>query len=77
MTTPRRITLSREKGWNLQAVSMALNGRPAVKVDRSTKWGNPYTTAKAGCLKENDFWLHHAARQDDGGGGGRAHRGEA
>lgn len=40
---PQRIQLSRRKGFNLQAVSMALNGLPAVKVDRATKWGNPWT----------------------------------
>jgi hypothetical protein len=42
MTIPRRIRLSRKKGFNLQQFSMALNGLPAVKVDRSTEFGNPY-----------------------------------
>lgn len=42
MTKPVRIQLSRRKGFNLQAVSIALNGLPAVKVDRTTKWGNPF-----------------------------------
>lgn len=32
--TPRRIRLSREKGWRMPANT--------VKVDRTTKWGNPY-----------------------------------
>ena len=41
MTKPQRIKLERRKGWRLQEVSKALNGLPAVKVDRSTKWGNP------------------------------------
>lgn len=39
---PQRIQLSRKKGFSLQAASLALNGLPAVKVDRTTKWGNPY-----------------------------------
>lgn len=37
---PQRIQLSRRKGWRLP------DG--AVKVDRSTKWGNPYRVA-TGC----------------------------
>jgi hypothetical protein len=39
---PARLQLSRRRGYNLQAASLALNGLPAVKVDRSTRWGNPY-----------------------------------
>src|SRR4051812_42648540 len=39
---PQRIQLQRKKGFRLQASSLALNGLPAVKVDRTTKWGNPY-----------------------------------
>jgi hypothetical protein len=46
MTTPQRIRLSRRKGFNLQEVSRALNGLEAVKVDRSTKWGNPFVAGK-------------------------------
>lgn len=42
---PQRIQLSRAKGFNLQAASMALNGLPAVKVDRSTPYGNPFRKA--------------------------------
>lgn len=40
--TPQRIQLSRAKGFRLQEASLALNGLPAVKVDRTTDWGNPY-----------------------------------
>lgn len=39
---PFRLQLSRAKGFNLQAHSMAANGLPAVKVDRTTQWGNPF-----------------------------------
>ena len=41
--TPQRIQLSRQKGFNLQEASIALNGVAAVKVDRTTRWGNPFT----------------------------------
>jgi len=43
---PIRIQLSPKKGFNLQAHSMALNGLPAVKVDRKTKWGNPFVPGR-------------------------------
>lgn len=39
---PRRIQLRRTAGFCLQVTSRAANGRPAIKVDRSTRWGNPY-----------------------------------
>lgn len=42
MKRPQRIQLSRRKGFNLQEHSRALNGLEAVKVDRATKWGNPF-----------------------------------
>lgn len=44
---PVRLTLSRKKGFNLQALSLATNGLPAVNVARPTKWGNPFTVASA------------------------------
>ncbi len=39
---PERIQLSRAKGFNLQAASMALNGLPAVNCSRPGPWGNEY-----------------------------------
>ena len=39
---PVRLQLSRRKGFNLQALSLATNGLPAVNVSRRGKWGNPY-----------------------------------
>jgi len=44
MSAPRpvRLRLSRAKGFNLQAASLALNGLPAAKVTRPGKWGNPF-----------------------------------
>lgn len=42
MTRPRRITYRRVKGFDLQAISQALNGLPAKMVTRPGKWGNPF-----------------------------------
>lgn len=39
---PRGIQLKRTAGWNLQAISKDLNGLEATKVDRTSRWGNPY-----------------------------------
>lgn len=41
MITPVRIQLSRQKGFKLQEYSRSINGLPAIKIDRTTKWGNP------------------------------------
>ena len=43
MTTPVRLQLSRARGFRLQEHSLATNGLPAVKVDRTTKYGNPWS----------------------------------
>lgn len=42
MTKPVRLQLSRAKGFNLQALSQATNGLPAVKVTRPGLFGNPF-----------------------------------
>lgn len=42
MTNPVRLQLSRKKGFNLQALSLATNGLAAVNVARPSKWGNPF-----------------------------------
>ncbi|WP_375453762.1 hypothetical protein [uncultured Methylobacterium sp.] len=42
-----RLRLSRAKGFDLQAHSLAVNGLPAVVVARPTKWGNPSPAASA------------------------------
>jgi hypothetical protein len=39
---PVRLQLSRRKGFDLQAISQAWNGLPAVNVSRPGKWGNPF-----------------------------------
>lgn len=38
--TPQRIQLSRAKGWRMPPNT--------VKVDRTTKWGNPFVVGKSG-----------------------------
>lgn len=48
MTEPVRVQLRRTKGWKLQEASIAINGLPAVKVDRTTMWGNPYAVLNDG-----------------------------
>lgn len=50
--TPQRIQLSRAKGFRLQEASKALNGLPAVKVDRSSRFGNP-------CLCQRPYSCPH------------------
>ena len=45
MTKPRRMQLSRKKGFDLQAESKKLNGLPARRVTRPGKWGNPFMIA--------------------------------
>lgn len=45
---PQRIQLSRMRGFDLQATSRALNGLPAAKVDRATRWGNPFVIGEEG-----------------------------
>lgn len=42
--TPKRIVLSRRKGWRMPANTM--------KIDRSTKWGNPFVIGKDGTRAE-------------------------
>ena len=43
MTRPRRLQLSRKRGFDLQAESRKLNGLPAKRVTRPGKWGNPFS----------------------------------
>jgi hypothetical protein len=40
--TPVRLRLSRRKGFDLQALSRATNGLPAVNVARPSRFGNPF-----------------------------------
>lgn len=40
---PQRMQLSRQRGFNLEASSRAINGLPAKRVTRPGRWGNPFT----------------------------------
>lgn len=60
---PARIQLSRAKGFRLQEVSRALNGRGAVKVDRTTKWGNPFKVAPMPVCGGNREWRRREERR--------------
>ncbi|WP_449395017.1 DUF4326 domain-containing protein [Devosia riboflavina] len=40
---PTRIVLSRRAGFDLQAISRAINGLPAQSVARPGPWGNPFS----------------------------------
>ena len=48
MARPVRIRLLRSKGYRLQEASLAANGLPAIKVDRTTRWGNPFLVESMG-----------------------------
>ena len=51
MTDPRpvRLRLFRAKGFNLQSLSRATNGLPAVSVARPGQWGNLWRIGFAAC----------------------------
>lgn len=54
MGAPVRLQLSRRKGFDLQALSRATNGLPAVNVARPSVWGNPFVIgAPSGCEFED------------------------
>ena len=59
---PRRVQLRRSKGW-----SMPPN---TVKVDRTTRWGNPFTPAEFGsvaaAVAQHARWMRGEAAAPDG-----------
>lgn len=60
MTAPVRLQLSRRKGFDLQALSLASNGLPAVSVARPHRGGNPFTVAQ---LREIGMHEHESDLQ--------------
>jgi hypothetical protein len=48
MPKPRRLRLSRHKGFKLQAASRSANGLAAVTVARPSRWGNPFVIGRDG-----------------------------
>jgi hypothetical protein len=61
MGRPVRLQLSRRKGFDLQALSMATNGLPAVNVARPGKWGNPFKVGVDGTALECVELFRHEA----------------
>jgi hypothetical protein len=53
---PQRIQLSRAAGFRLQAHSRSINGLPAVKCDRTTRFGNPYVVGEPVDRKQVRRW---------------------
>lgn len=53
---PARIQLSRKKGWRMPPVT--------VKVDRTTKWGNPYRIGKPMDMAVARRWDWKISRPD-------------
>lgn len=49
---PVRMQLSRAKGFNLQAASIALNGLPAINIARPGPLGNPFVVGEDGTRAE-------------------------
>lgn len=52
MIVPRRLQLSRAKGFSLQARSLACNALPAINVARPSLWGNPFIVGEDGTRAE-------------------------
>jgi hypothetical protein len=72
---PQRIQRKRVKGFDMQAVSMALNGLEAVSVARPGKYGNPYVVGEVNrdtgeivtlekCLEYYEFYLKRKYQGD-------------
>jgi hypothetical protein len=59
-----RLRLSRQKGFDLQKLSLAVNGRPAVNVARPSRWGNSFRIAEWG---REDAVAHFAKNLKDAG----------
>ena len=59
---PERIQLKRTRGWRMPA--------GAVKVDRTTRWGNPFTVADAGSIaaavESHARWMRGELAAPDG-----------
>lgn len=74
MTAPVRMRLSRKKGFNLQTMSQALNGLPAVSVARPSRWGNPCRIGRfrdygaADAVRDYTLWVNRdmSVRSFDG-----------
>lgn len=57
MTAPVRLQLSRRKGFDLQTLSLATNGLPVVKIDRTSGFGNPFKIETGMMDGDRPIWL--------------------
>lgn len=72
LAAPIRLQLSRVKGFDLQLISMAANGRTAIVCRRPAKWGNRgHIVERLGCwccddlyLGFTSIWQHDAEARD-------------
>ena len=59
---PHRVRLARRKGWTMPAQT--------VKVDRTTRWGNPFTPQACGSIEaavaRHAAWMRGEAAAPDG-----------
>jgi len=59
---PHRIQLKRSKGWRMPP--------DTIKVDRSTRWGNPFTAQECGSIAaavaRHASWMQGQAEAPDG-----------
>lgn len=60
---PQGISLTRKKGFRLDDISHALNGLPAWRVSRPSRFGNPFLVSVFG--QEQAVALHEAALTGD------------
>jgi hypothetical protein len=61
---PVRLQLSRAPGFRLQNASRAVNGLPAIKCDRTTRWGNPWRVGAPVDLDRARCWGWKINRPD-------------
>jgi hypothetical protein len=59
MIRPIRLQLSRARGFDLEALSRAANGLPAVTVARPTRWGNLWSVGRAECACDSTETCEH------------------
>lgn len=57
MTAPRRVQLSRKKGWR--------KPENAVVVARPSRWGNPFRLSREDCTESNDAGVCWVVRHGD------------
>ena len=54
---PQRLRLFRGRKFDLQKASMALNGLPAIRIDRNSGWENPFLDTPTKAAASFRRWL--------------------